>query len=179
MKRLEDFVVENSDDFNDEMPSPDMWERIEARLESETLPQSKQISENTHKHRFLKVAMSIAAVMLVALVTTFFVVINNANRNPMDNYSLADAEIRELIETENYYSAEVMGKMNEIEKCYNIYPELKADIEADMQELESMYSELRKDLKDNLYSREVIEAMIQNNRLRLELVDRVLGQINC
>jgi hypothetical protein len=53
------------------------------------------------------------------------------------------------------------------------------DIENDLNELDTMYRELEKDLDDNLYNREVIEAMIQNNRFRLEMVDRVLNQINC
>ena len=69
--------------------------------------------------------------------------------------------------------------MEEIEKCYKVYPELKMDIESDLFELEKMYKELENDLEDNLYNREVIEAMIQNNRQRLEMVDRVLNQINC
>ena len=71
------------------------------------------------------------------------------------------------------------AEMEEIRKCYNVYPNLKMDIENDLNELDNMYRELQKDLNDNFYNREVIEAMIQNNRLRLEMVDRVLDQINC
>jgi len=69
--------------------------------------------------------------------------------------------------------------MKEINKCYEIFPELKNDIENDLEELNVMYKKLEEDLNDDFYNREVIEAMIQNNRLKLEMVDRVLNQINC
>jgi len=42
-----------------------------------------------------------------------------------------------------------------------------------------MYHELKNDLKENISNKEVIEAMIENNRFRMKLVDDVLDQINC
>jgi hypothetical protein len=100
-----------------------------------------------------------------------------------DNYSkyanVSDPELKNLLETEAFYAEKVSTKVGEIQKCYKIHPELKMDIENDLNELDTMYRELQKDLNDNLYNREVIEAMIQNNRFRLEMVDRVLNQINC
>ena len=93
--------------------------------------------------------------------------------------AMNDPEMKNLIETEEFYSKKVSLKIDEIQKCYKIYPDLKMDIEDDLNELDTMYRDLQNDLKDNLYNREVIEAMIQNNRLRLEMVDRVLNQINC
>ena len=56
---------------------------------------------------------------------------------------------------------------------------LKAQIERDLNELENMYISLKSDLKDNISNKEVIEAMIENNRNRMKLVDDVLEQINC
>ncbi|MBV5348589.1 hypothetical protein JZU61_02865, partial [bacterium] len=64
-------------------------------------------------------------------------------------------------------------------KCYKVYPELKMEIEGDLNELESMYLSLKSDLKENISNKEVIEAMIENNRNRMKLVDDVLEQINC
>ena len=58
-------------------------------------------------------------------------------------------------------------------------PELKMEVEGDLLELETMYNELRKDLKENMANKNVIEAMIENNRYRLRVVDDVLAQINC
>jgi len=38
---------------------------------------------------------------------------------------------------------------------------------------------LKTNLKDNVSNKAVIEAMIENNRYRLKLVNDVLEQINC
>jgi len=87
--------------------------------------------------------------------------------------------MRELIEAETFYAQQVNGKLKEIRKCYYTFPELKEEIETDLIELEEMYNILKVDLKENVSKKAVIEAMIENNRFRLKLVDQVLEQINC
>jgi len=166
MRKLEDFMRDNRDDFDSELPSQDLWNMIESKLE-----------KKKGKHKFLKIASAIAAVLILALVGTYML------KPQQDNYSkyanVSDPELKNLLETEAFYAEKVSTKVGEIQKCYKIHPELKMDLENDLNELDNMYRELQKDLNDNLYNREVIEAMIQNNRFRLEMVDRVLNQINC
>ncbi|HKJ79026.1 MAG TPA: hypothetical protein VKA10_05800, partial [Prolixibacteraceae bacterium] len=90
-----------------------------------------------------------------------------------------DPQMQELIEAESYYAREVNTRLKEIRKCYTVLPGLKEEIETDLNELEQMYFQLKTDLKENVSNKEVIEAMIENNRYRLKLVDDVLEQINC
>ena len=168
MKKLEDFMRENRDDFDSKLPSIDLWDKIESKLEKE--------KKKTRTLNIWKVSAAVAAVLVLALIGTFML-------NSQDSYqkyaNVSDPELKELLETEAYYSEKVSFQLNEINKCYKIFPELKSDIESDLNELDNMYKELESDLNENFYNREVIEAMIQNNRLRLEMVDRVLNQINC
>ncbi|HNW50173.1 MAG TPA: hypothetical protein PKH79_03765 [Prolixibacteraceae bacterium] len=167
MRKLEDFMRDNRDDFDLELPSPELWDRIESKLEK----------KEKGKHKFLKIASSVAAVLVLALITT--VLLKPGTDNYRKYANISDPEIKNLLETEAFYAKEVASKVDEIQRCYKIYPDLKMDIENDLNELDQMYRELEKDLDDNLYNKEVIEAMIQNNRFRLEMVDRVLNQINC
>jgi hypothetical protein len=83
------------------------------------------------------------------------------------------------MEAEAFYAQQVDSKLKEIQKCYYTFPELKEEVEADLNELEVMYKVLKIDLRENISSKTVIEAMIENNRYRLKLVDDVLEQINC
>lgn len=167
MKKLEDFVRERRDEFDSKLPSMELWEQIESKLEKKHAP----------KFSFWKLSASVAAVLIIALVATFYIESQQAG---IKGYGkVADPEIVELLETEAFYARKVSTHMKEIHKCYEIYPELKFDIESDLNELDVMYRELKSDLNDNILNREVIEAMIQNNRIRLEMVDRVLNQINC
>jgi hypothetical protein len=166
MRKLEDFMRDNRDDFDSELPSLDLWDKIESKLEK----------KEKGKHKFLKIASAVAAVLILAIVGTFML----KPQPEINRYAnISDPELKNLLETEAFYAQKVSLKVGEIQKCYKIHPELKMDIENDLNELDTMYRELEKDLDDNLYNREVIEAMIQNNRFRLEMVDRVLNQINC
>ena len=120
----------------------------------------------------------VAAVLVVALISSVLVWqsgILSSNKLARN----ADPELVELMETETYYSHQVNKKLKEIQKCYYTYPELKDEIETDLNELEDMYKVLKDDLGENISNKSVIEAMIENNRYRLKLCDDVLEQINC
>jgi len=166
MRKLEDFMRDNRDDFDSELPSLDLWDKIESKLEK----------KEKGKHKFLKIASAVAAVLVLAILGTYMLQPQSDNNRYAN---ISDPELKNLLETEAFYAQKVSLKVGEIQKCYKVHPELKMDIENDLNELDTMYRELEKDLDDNLYNREVIEAMIQNNRFRLEMVDRVLNQINC
>jgi predicted transcriptional regulator len=167
MRKLEEFIQDNRDDFDSMLPSPELWGKIESKLEK----------NNSGRPIIWKLSAAVAAVLVLALVGTYMFAPRTTTYRKYA--SVSDPEMKNLLETEAFYAEKVSSKINEIEKCYKVYPELKVDIENDLNELDNMYKDLENDLNDNLYNREVIEAMIQNNRLRLEMVDRVLNQINC
>jgi hypothetical protein len=166
MRRFEDFMQEHKDEFDVYEPSPRVWNQIESAINP----------KRTLK-RYLWAGGAVAAVLVVALLTT--IVLNMNEQNTLELTRSLDPELVELIETEAFYASKVNSKLTEIRSCYYVFPELKSEIESDLAELDNLYKELQNDLNDNIYNREVIEAMIQNNRLKLELVDRVLKQINC
>jgi len=124
----------------------------------------------------MKVAAVVAVILLVPVI--LFQIRLSEQKQTVQAVPL-DPEVQELMEAEAYYAQEVSGKLAEIQKCYHIYPELKIEVEGDLNELELMYMNLKSDLKENISNKEVIEAMIENNRNRMKLVDEVLEQINC
>ncbi len=166
--RLEEFVNENRHEFDCMEPSDKLWDAISAKLEEQ--PQQK-----VRKLPWIRIAVAIAVIVSVPAI---WFAVNNAG-NIQTASAPVDPEVQELMEAEAFYAQEVSGKLAEIEKCYKVYPELKTEIEGDLNELESMYRSLKSDLKENISNKEVIEAMIENNRNRMKLVDDVLEQINC
>ncbi|HEY3372518.1 MAG TPA: hypothetical protein VGK10_16810 [Prolixibacteraceae bacterium] len=167
--RLESFVNENRHEFDNLEPSDQTWETISQRL-------NKLPATRVRKFSVLKVAVLVAVVALSSAI-----VYQGLLSEPKQaaNALQVDPEVQEMIEAEAFYAQEVSGKMAEIQKCYKVNPELKSEIEGDLNELESMYRSLKNDLKDNISNKEVIEAMIENNRNRMKLVDEVLEQIKC
>jgi len=167
--RLEKFVNENRHEFDQLEPSDRMWEAISGQLNEEPKRKIGKFSW-----------MKIAAVLILALaIPTVIYQVKFSEQKQAAKAVHVDPEVQELIEAEAFYAQEVSGKLAEIQKCYKVYPELKMEIEGDLNELESMYISLKSDLKENISNKEVIEAMIENNRNRMKLVDDVLEQINC
>jgi len=167
--RLEKFVNENRHEFDQLEPSDRMWEAISGQLNEEPKRKIGKFSW-----------MKIAAVLILALaIPTVIYQVKFSDQKQSAKAVNVDPEVQELIEAEAFYAQEVSGKLAEIQKCYKVYPELKMEIEGDLNELESMYISLKSDLKENISNKEVIEAMIENNRNRMKLVDDVLEQINC
>jgi hypothetical protein len=164
---LEEFIKINREEFDQLEPSAKVWQNI-----SEATRKPKVVRLNTYFTRA-------AAVAAILVATSVIVVKTNLFSSGSHTAKVEDPELRELIEAEAFYAHQVDGKLKEIQKCYYTFPELKEDIESDLDELETMYNELKGDLQENISNKAVIEAMIENNRNRLKLVDEVLEQINC
>ncbi|RIH64683.1 hypothetical protein D1164_13665 [Mariniphaga sediminis] len=164
--RLEEFVRNNRRGFDQLEPSQKVWENISAA------------SKKTKTRRLNVYLLRVAAVFIVVLVTSVMLY-KSTILSPGYSEIIDDPEMRELMEAETFYAQQVSGKLKEIRKCYSTFPELKVEIESDLTELEFMYNELKNDLRENISNKAVIEAMIDNNRKRLKLVDEVLDQINC
>jgi len=164
---LEEFIKTHREEFDHLEPSPKMWDNI-----SKTKQKPKTIRLNT-------VMLRVAAVVAVIVVTSVLLYKTNLLTPGKLAETSADPELKELMEAEAYYAQEVTVKLKEIKKCYNTNPELKDEVESDLNELQDMYNTLKLDLRENISKKTVIEAMIENNRIRLKLVDQVLTQINC
>lgn len=164
--RLEEFIKENRGEFDFRTPSPEVWDKIDAA--------TKTTKVVPLRHYFIR-----AAAVAVILIATVVVLWQNNLNSPTRLAENADPELKELIEAEAFYSSQVNQKLKEIQKCYYTFPELKHEIETDLNELEGMYQLLKNDLEENISNKSVIEAMIENNRYRLQLCDDVLNQIKC
>lgn len=168
--KFESFVSKNRNEFDQLEPSDQVWERI-----------NLQMNETPTKKLRSFPWLRIASVLLLLTTIGSILVYQNRSSNQVQTAQSdqLDPEIQELMEAEAYYAQEVSGKMAKIEKCYQVNPDIKLEIEGDLNELEMMYRSLKNDLKENISNKEVIEAMIENNRNRMKLVDEVLDQINC
>ena len=165
--RLEEFIKSNRAEFDQMEPTPKVWENI---------------SKNSKKHRILrinKIIVQVAAVVVFVILSSVLLLKTNILSTEKMAGNTNDPELRELIEAEAYYAQQVDGKLKEIRKCYYTNPEIKNEVETDLDELQEMYDTLKTDLEDNISNKAVIEAMIENNRIRLKLVDDVLEQVKC
>jgi hypothetical protein len=166
--RLEQFIAENLDQFDIHDPGDKVWNGIKSRVsKGRRLPGIKTI-------------MWWAAAVLV-IFSASFLLQEYLHRNDVltgrKEKKIQNIVIPELQEAEIYYTNMVDEKIGEIEQLLKNEPELGYELKNDLAELDSIYTELQKDLTDNIANDEVIEAMIQNYRLKLQILEDFLGYL--
>jgi len=166
--RLEQFIAENRDQFDLYDPDEKVW---------------KEISKTIHRKRFFtswKTVVWRAAAVIVIFAASFmfweYMSHSNILIGRMEK-KVKKLDIPELREAEIYYTNMVDNRMDEIRPLIEEDPQLRDELNRDLSELDSIYSELQKDLTDNIANDEVVEAMIQNYRLKLEILEDLLEHL--
>lgn len=144
----------------------ELWVGIEDKLNS-----SQQELVRGHTPWFwMKIAASV--VLAVAMSWMVFSTIY-LNDKAEQGYALRDIS-PELAETEFYYASQISEKLQII---YASNADVDDLVNENMALLDSAYNELKQDLRDNADNEEVISAMIQNYRIKLEILEKVLNEI--
>ena len=163
--KLEQFVNEHKEEFDLLEPRADLWKGID-------LPE---------RRRFITAGLLWKAAIVIMIFGASLLA-NSYLKKDHERRSMAAAEktineIPELAEANKYYSGLIQAKLNEVHSELKSYPEINLNVNRDLSELDSIYNSLKNDLKDNISNPEIIEAMIQNYRLKLELLEQVLADL--
>jgi uncharacterized membrane-anchored protein YhcB (DUF1043 family) len=78
----------------------------------------------------------------------------------------------ELAEAENYYTSEINSRMSEVVSLTD-----DAVIVEEINSLKEEFDELKEELGDQINDEKLIQAMIQNYRLRLSLLKEILTEL--
>lgn len=170
--KFEDFVRDNRAEFGPGEGAPDVFAKIKKRE-----PEAKVISINW------QTVMSRAAAVVVIFIASYYFhdYMSDqevAEQGLLSEENLKDPMLRELIEADQYYSAQVTYKKAELFELAGDKPGLQMDVNNELDDLDAILLELKEDLSDNADNTEVIEAMMQNYMLKLEILEDMLEQIN-
>jgi len=171
---LEKFIKENRAAFDNLSPDPKMWDRI-----NENKKPPKVVSIN-----WVRLMRQVAAVIVIFIASYFF----HDYMSKRDNGSAGIKEMARklntgnevlqlLAETEAYYTSKIIIKKEEIFRFAGSSPDIKDEINLEFSQLDAIYAELKNDLNDNAANEEVVEAMIQNYRIKLEILEDILHQL--
>jgi len=159
------FVDQNRDEFeNHNVELDSLWSNIEEGIEKKSRRGNRQIIRYT--------TMSIAAAMLVFL-SYVFINFSQGQKAYDQGFGLANVS-EELAEAEFYYSTQIEEKLKIINTSNKALGILANE---NLAPLDSMYLELKKDLKDGADNQEVIQAMIQSYRMRLHVLEQILNEL--
>jgi len=170
LDKLEKYVTENRDQFDHHDPDPEIWKKIE-----------KSIGP---KHAFnwkvtLLRAAGVAAIFALSFMASEFIHRLRNDDLQADRFPGRGKEIviPELKEAEAYYTGIINEKLEEMKPIMLNCPSLQEDLQMDFSELDSIYLELKNDLRDNIANEEVIQAIIDNYRLKIEILEAMLEEL--
>lgn len=159
--KLKKFVDDYRDFFDSYTEDYDeIWRGIESKL------------DKRQKKSGLKVVWRVAASFLLILAVGTLILLVKRNRNW--NFQGNQVVPVELAEAAFYYQGMINDKLEIIQaNKHDIGEEIFKDLEA----LDQAYLELQNDLKDNADNEEVVQAMIQNYKMKLEILQAILDEL--
>ena len=176
-RKLEKFVGDNRNEFDDKMPSDKVWENLAAGLASKK--QKKFILRPLYK-------WSVAAAILITAGIAIFLVVNMSKRNNHDFVTTAKVDTvndingiaPEYAPEVNEFAKLVVLKQEELKALAPEQPELYRRFTTDINQLDSSYISLKSQLGATPNREVLIEAMIQNLQLQLNVLNQQLNIIN-
>jgi hypothetical protein len=81
---------------------------------------------------------------------------------------------QQLKEAEAYYTSQINNLCQEAEPMLTANPDLQEELNSDIAQIDSIYADLRKDLKDNIANQEVVEALVRNYTIKIKILEDML-----
>ncbi|MEO9851783.1 MAG: hypothetical protein ABJH72_01860 [Reichenbachiella sp.] len=159
---LKNFVDLNRDAFEVYDYKAEDWEQIADRLDK-----SRQ-----HKRSViipLRYVWRAAAIVLFVLGGTFYM--SWVNWNAQTQEMMMSTELQEA---EYYYNDLIAIKVAEISRLDRT---AEQEVFRNMEVLDQAFLELKRDLKDNADNEEVLHAMIDNYKIKLEILEQIIMQL--
>lgn len=164
MDKLEEYIVKHREELDGYRPSSRNWRKIRTGINSRKNPVYKWIS--------------IAAMIAVILGTALFFFrpgykFSHEGGGEKKYQSMMKVN-SQLKETEIYYNNLANSLYREVTPMLTKNPEIEKELSSGLSQIDSICSEIKNDLKDNVANQDVIEALIQNYRIKIRLLEDML-----
>lgn len=169
--RLEDFVNRHREEFDSELPERDLWKEI---AQQPVTPVRKIF------RLFTRTQIAASLLVLANAAILFFLVqrvsVDQNTIQPSTSTTQSEPGAAPIYEQQLDEISKVVtikqARLREIEKAN---PVLYKTFTSALQQLNSSYQELKKELKTNPNKETLLEAMIQNLSLQQELLNQQLS----
>jgi len=165
MDNLEDYIRKHREEMDIYKPSSGNWRKIRQELKT----------GRNSGYRWISIAAMVAVIIGTAVVllkpgfkSSHKTIGDNSDQVMMKGSSM-------LKETEIYYNNLANSIYQEAAPMLTRNPEIEKELVTDISQIDSLCSEIKKDLKDNVANQDVIEALIQNYRIKIRLLEDMLA----
>lgn len=168
--KLEKFILDHRSEFDEFEPDASLFRGVKTR-KSVLIPS-----------QWKSIAWKAAAAVAIFIASYFFhdwmnVPVAVPMAETSGDYGEPSEIFKILVEAEMYYTSQIDSRKEEFYELSSGNPGVREEIDYELVVLDSIYAELKHDLKDNAANEEVIEAMIQNYRIKLNILEDVLMQM--
>jgi hypothetical protein len=165
--KIRKFISEHREEFDFREPDPAVWNRIvkDIRVKREIK---------------WRVIMTRAAIVILIFSASYGVneLVHRINIRGNSASGIKkggrESTIPGLYEAEAYYAGLVNQKLDELKPIIANCPSIREELNFDLSELDSVYVDLKTDLRDNMDNQEVVEAIIENYRLKIRILEDLL-----
>jgi len=165
MDKLEEQIRQNREELDRHTPPAGMWEKIRKELKK-----GKPTSQ-----RWISIAAMIVVILGTAIILFRPEYRLSAPDNKKKNTDALTQDDPQLRETEVYYNSLVHSLYKEAAPLLTNNPDIKKELNSDMSHLDSICADLKKDLKDNISNKDVVEALIQNYRIKIQILEDMVA----
>jgi hypothetical protein len=167
--KFEKFISEHREKFDFREPDPRIWQQVKTSIR-------KRKSLNW------RLILTRAAAVLIIFAASY-AVNELIHHFQSKNFKISSVRNQENVipgfkEAEAYYSGLVNQKLDELKPLIDNCPMIEKELQYDMSQLDSIYADLKNDLKDNIANQEVIEAIIENYKLKISILEDILKEID-
>ncbi|WP_299220737.1 hypothetical protein [uncultured Aquimarina sp.] len=164
MDDFEKHIKENKLLFDEHKPDKaKLWQHIESELNVT----SKVKTVKLWRSSMMKIAATIIILIGVFSLTTTFTASNESN----------DFANQELNDIDTYYKGLVSFQVELVKNNSKLSTEDKEEFLSFMEELDKEHLLLKKEMTANLNNEYILEAIVQNYKKRIELIENLLEQI--
>lgn len=155
MDKLEEHIRKNREELDRYSPSKSVWKKLDKQLNPERRDLTKWLA---------------VAAMIIAILGTAVLLLRHGVRQ-IDSQTADNTQLRE---SEIYYNNLVNTLYREAKPMLTANPEIAKELNSDISQIDSICSDIKKDLKDNVANQKVVEALIQNYRIKITLLEDML-----
>ena len=167
MKNIEDFIKNNREAFDSYEPGERVWKALESKF-----PESKRRTPGMTTIAWIRWSAA-AAVILFLGAGIYYFSRPEAQLSPV--VVLQHNDIPPEYAEEVYHFTRLIGiKQKELNKIKKQEPELYRKFSTDIGRLDSSYQMLKTELPGNPNEELVLEAMIENLRIQIDLLNEQL-----
>jgi hypothetical protein len=170
--KLEQFVRENAEGFNNLEPPMMAWDAIEKEL---------PVAKAHVVRKIWPYAWKAAAAVLIfasAWLLNDYTHYKKSSQGTAKTETVASSpQLSELSDAEAYYTSQISSKQAELAQYARQHPEIIEDLKKEFTEMDKNKAELKKDLAESNADEKVIEAIILSYRVKLEILDQMLSEL--